>query len=197
MGVASKHGLLLEDWWFGMQGVTGRGPCGVAVRDGAGMAGKRGFALGRLVVWDARKSGALALRARGSFGVMSRKDHPWCLWGCRETFVEFDARPSGVLSLFPDGSSSWGLSWAWQANMVCSWKIGGLGCKESPGVDLAGLWFAMSWAWQASAVCAWEIGGLRCKESRALALRVCGSLGVMLRRDHPWRLWGCQETFPR
>ena len=46
MGVASKHGLLLEDWWFGMQGVTGRGPCGVVVRDVVGMAGKRGLRLG-------------------------------------------------------------------------------------------------------------------------------------------------------
>ncbi len=46
VGVASKHGLLLRDWWFGMQGVTGRGPCGVVVRDVVGMAGKRGLRLG-------------------------------------------------------------------------------------------------------------------------------------------------------
>ena len=34
-------------WQFEMQGIAGRGPCGVAVRDGAGVASKR-FVLGRL-----------------------------------------------------------------------------------------------------------------------------------------------------
>ena len=33
-------------WQFEMQGIAGRGPCGVAVRDGAGVASKRGLFLG-------------------------------------------------------------------------------------------------------------------------------------------------------
>ena len=31
-GAAGKRGLLLVDWWFEMQGLPGRLPCGVTVR---------------------------------------------------------------------------------------------------------------------------------------------------------------------
>ncbi len=87
-GMATNRGLLLG----GMQGITGRGPCGAAVRGVAGMASKRGLPLGVVAVR------LMSCCARTT---------PWRLWECRETFVELDARPLGVLSLFPDGSSSW------------------------------------------------------------------------------------------